>query len=135
MFSCKICKIFKNTFFYRTPPVAASDSSAKVFFNKVTVHQAGNLIKKRPPKKVFSCEICNIFKNTFSMEHLRWLFLLLLTVIWQRQCRIKNEYEYSYKRVDLHWWQYLLATSCERFYACLPKVKRLNLSKNSYFLQ
>ena len=24
VFSCKICKIFKNAFFYRTPPVAAS---------------------------------------------------------------------------------------------------------------
>ena len=23
MFSCEICKIFNNTFFYRTPPVAA----------------------------------------------------------------------------------------------------------------
>ena len=23
MFSCEICKIFKYTFFYRTPPVAA----------------------------------------------------------------------------------------------------------------
>ena len=25
MFSCEFCKIFKETFFYRTPPVAASD--------------------------------------------------------------------------------------------------------------
>ena len=25
MFSCEFCKISKNTFFYRTPPVAASD--------------------------------------------------------------------------------------------------------------
>ena len=25
VFSCEFCEIFKNTFFYRTPPVAASD--------------------------------------------------------------------------------------------------------------
>ena len=27
VFSCEICKVFKNTFFYRTPPVAASGKS------------------------------------------------------------------------------------------------------------
>ena len=27
VFFCEICKIFKNTFFYRTPPMAASASS------------------------------------------------------------------------------------------------------------
>ena len=27
MFSCKICELFKNTFFYRTPPVAASENN------------------------------------------------------------------------------------------------------------
>ena len=25
VFSCEFCEIFKNNFFYRTPPVAASD--------------------------------------------------------------------------------------------------------------
>ena len=25
VFSCEICEIFKNTFFYRTPPAAASE--------------------------------------------------------------------------------------------------------------
>ena len=29
MFSCKICEIFNNSFFYKTPPVAASGSDAK----------------------------------------------------------------------------------------------------------
>ena len=27
MFSCEICEIFNNSFFYRAPPVAASDSN------------------------------------------------------------------------------------------------------------
>ena len=25
VFTCEICKIFKNTYFYKTPPVAVSD--------------------------------------------------------------------------------------------------------------
>ena len=36
------------------------------FFNKVTGLR---------PEQVFSCEFCEIFKNTFSTEHLRWLLL------------------------------------------------------------
>ena len=27
VFSCGLCKLFKNTFLYRTPPVAASDNT------------------------------------------------------------------------------------------------------------
>ena len=36
MFSCEVCKIFKNTFFDRTPPVIASAPpvAASVFFKK-----------------------------------------------------------------------------------------------------
>ena len=30
MFSCEICKTFKNTFFYRTPPVAASEYAYEI---------------------------------------------------------------------------------------------------------
>ena len=30
VFSCKFCEIFKNTFFYRTPPLAASESPEQV---------------------------------------------------------------------------------------------------------
>ena len=33
VFSCEFCEIFKNTFFYRTPPVAAS-----VFEKDVSYH-------------------------------------------------------------------------------------------------
>ena len=31
VFSCEICEIFRNTFFYRTPPVAVSDESKTRF--------------------------------------------------------------------------------------------------------
>ena len=36
VFSCKVCKIFKNSFCYRTPPVTASAPlvAASVFFLK-----------------------------------------------------------------------------------------------------
>ena len=30
-------------------------------------------------KRLFSCELCEIFKNTFFIEHLRWLLL----VVWE----------------------------------------------------
>ena len=33
-FFCEICEIFKKTFFYRTPPVAASGSCLKSFKKK-----------------------------------------------------------------------------------------------------
>ena len=34
-----------------------------------------NFIKKESLAQVFSCKFCKIFKNTFSVEHARWLLL------------------------------------------------------------
>ena len=34
-----------------------------------------NFIKKQTLAQVFSCEICEIVKNAFFTEHLRWLLL------------------------------------------------------------
>ena len=31
---------------------------------------------------VFSCEFCEIFKNTFFIEQLRWLLLKFITIIF-----------------------------------------------------
>ena len=39
-FSCEICKIFKSTFFYRTPPVAASASCSSKSTSKFCVLDA-----------------------------------------------------------------------------------------------
>ena len=36
-----------------------------------------NFIKKEILAQVSSCEICEIFKNSFFIEHLRWQFLQL----------------------------------------------------------
>ena len=46
------------------------------FLIKLNV-SACNFIKKEILTQVFSCKFCEIFKNTFSIEHLRWLLLFL----------------------------------------------------------
>ena len=43
VFSCKFCKISKNTFSYRTPPVAASDVS----ITKAFKINSKNVVEKR----------------------------------------------------------------------------------------
>ena len=45
-----------------------------LFFNKVAGGSC-NFIKKETLAQVFSCEFCEISKNTFFIEHLRWLLL------------------------------------------------------------
>ena len=39
--------------------------------------QACNFIERETLAQVFCCEFCEIFKNTFLTEHLRWVFLKL----------------------------------------------------------
>ena len=47
--------------------------------NSQEIHrlQACNFTRKETPTQVFSCEFCEIFRNIFFMEHLRWLLLNL----------------------------------------------------------
>ena len=40
-------------------------------FNKVAGLQVCNFIKKETLAQVFSCEFCEIFKNTYFEEHLQ----------------------------------------------------------------
>ena len=51
----------------------------RFFLNKVAGlrPKACNFIKKKSLAQVFSCEFCEISKNTFFPEHLRWLLLSL----------------------------------------------------------
>ena len=90
MFSCEFCEIFKNTFFHRTPPVAASEklkaeavvrrcSVKKVFLEILLNSQENtcvrvsflqpwkcNFIEIEALAQVFSCEFCeHLSKNTF----------------------------------------------------------------------
>ena len=46
----------------------------RLFFNKVAGATC-NFIKKETLAQVFSCEFCEIFKNTFFIEHPWWLLL------------------------------------------------------------
>ena len=60
-------RLFKNTFFYRASPVAASDSLR---------FPACSFIKKGTPAKKFFCHFCTIFKNIFLQNTSRWLLLV-----------------------------------------------------------
>ena len=68
--------LFKNTFFNRAIPVAASDSFR---------FPACSFIKKGTPAKTFLCEICKIFKNIFLKNTSGWL-LLLFTCNFEKFC-------------------------------------------------
>ena len=57
-------RLFKNSFFNKTFPVAASDSFR---------FPACSFIKKGTPVKTFFCEICEIFKNIFLQNTSGWL--------------------------------------------------------------
>ena len=56
-------RLFKNTFFYRTSPGGAASDSVRF-----PVYSS---IKKETRIKMFICEFCKIFKNTFLSEHLQ----------------------------------------------------------------
>ena len=52
-------------------------------FNKAGALKACIFIKKEIPTQVFSCEYCEIFKNSFLVEH--FLFIILLCddrILW-----------------------------------------------------
>ena len=69
--------------FFTTEAVARRCSVKKhpcqsLFFNKVTgLRQPATLQKKKTLAQALSCEFCEIAKNTFFIEHLRWLLLSL----------------------------------------------------------
>ena len=62
------CSVKKGVIRYFTE-FKGKHLSQSLFFN--TVAGAYNCIKKETLAQVFSCEFCEIFKNTFCTEHLR----------------------------------------------------------------
>ena len=52
--------------------------SSPVALNTLFRPEARNFIKKETLAHVFSCEFCEISKNTFLKEHLRTLLLLVV---------------------------------------------------------
>ena len=66
-----------------------------LFFNKVAGlrPQACNFIRKETLAQIFSCEFCEIFKNTFFTEHLR---TTASTISWKSRRTLKNCFVSSY---------------------------------------
>ena len=73
----------------------------KPLFNTARGQKACNFNEKKTLKRVFSCEYHKSFKNSFSMEHLRWLLLNMV----QEFLRISNPSQICtefIKEKDLH---------------------------------
>ena len=82
--------LFKNTFFYRTSPVAASYSFR---------FPACNFSKKETEAKIFICEFCKIFQEHLLTEHLWILLLVFFCEFWdvfQITSFIEHLWETSY---------------------------------------
>ena len=76
VFSCEFCEISKKKFFYRTPPVAASEKIAiyKTCFHSPWVHLSGeysNVITKIKPKHLpkFPIQAVAILISMLSCFH------------------------------------------------------------------
>ena len=78
---CSVKKVLLNIEF------TGKQLCQSLFFNKVNGLQAldlrpATLSKKRLRHRLFPCEFCEIFKNTFFIEHLRWLLLKWRQVLY-----------------------------------------------------
>ena len=92
-FSCEYCKIFRNTFFYRTPPVAASD---KIRTKPVT--QLHKINGKKCTLQFLDVEICGQLLYLCP-----WQKTLFPYVLWRKKmlrnltvCKRNLEKFYTY---------------------------------------
>ena len=83
--------------------------AARVSFLIKLQAEACNFIKKETLAQVFSCELCETSKNTFFIEHLRWILLFL---------------EKSYLNSDLLIMTYIMFIFCLClcFYSYSPRI-------------
>ena len=70
--SCRPEVFFKNGILSNFLGVLRNHLYQSLFLTKL---QACNFIKKETLAQVFSCEFCEISRNTFPTEHLCWPFL------------------------------------------------------------
>ena len=83
IFYCEFCETFWNTFFCRQKQslevfykkgvlknFAELQLCQSLFFSNVGCLKPATLLRKTLAQ-VFSCEFCEIFKNTFSTEHIQ----------------------------------------------------------------
>ena len=64
----------KKVFLKISQKFTGKDLCQSLFFNKLKT--SGNFIKQEALARVFSYEFCEIFKNTFFIENLRWLLFV-----------------------------------------------------------
>ena len=78
----------KSVFFRSSCPEVFCEKGVLRNFAKFTgtLPKACNFIKKETLAQVFSCEFCEISKNTFLMEHLSWLLLFFNKYVFNKHC-------------------------------------------------
>ena len=89
--------------------------------NKVAGLQACSFIKKRLQHKCFFVNIAKIFKNTFFVEHLRWLLLFILAgngfraymVTWAAWWKLSPGWFMKDWSYYLGWWDMI---NCEQYF-------------------
>ena len=63
---------------------------------------------------MFSCEFYEIFKNTFFIEHLRWLFLYAVAAIFICVIKVKRSWNRFHSGRAMENWKVLSATMAGR---------------------
>ena len=87
IYHSNIHHLVKEDIRYFFPEAVAQRSSIKKVFLEMSQNSQGNTCE------LFSCELCEISKNTFFTEHLWWL---LLPLSWSKR-KIASTFSISYK--------------------------------------
>ena len=56
--------------------------------SKIDVLKISKRLQQKTPTQVFSCDYCEIFTNSFFIEHFRWLLLHLILFIFS-SCKLR----------------------------------------------
>ena len=78
-----VCRCSSKQVFLKISQCSQKISVFESLFNKAGTLKTCVFIKKEIPTQVFSCEYCEIFKNSFLMEH--FLFIIVLyddRILW-----------------------------------------------------
>ena len=95
---------------------------------------ASNFIQRGTPTKVFFCEFCGIFRNSFIIEHFRWQLLTLSSTYrtFIKYLRVKNwkigflAYEFSvFVYSCTAWKSSVLEVFLVRIFPYLSRIWRL----------
>ena len=90
---------------------------------------AYDFIKKDILAQVFSCKCCEFFKNTFFIEHHRWLLLSMHCIISHSNTQNST---IIHSRKYGHWQCLFRITACFFCYWMLTVVKEKTASKKTW---